>query len=130
MKNKYEEILTTQENGRKIQITRSSSYFIAKIGREGMKHYQKKAQSERCYDLDSLKRHLRQICSLHSIDYDVLENRLIKAIKPRGEGVIPTTHELIVKKGGILKKVQDTLEAWLGKKTEQASNVPKLKTRQ
>ena len=130
MKNKYEEILTTQENGRKIQITRSSSYFIVKIGREGMKHYQKKAQSERCYDLDSLKRHLRQICSLNSIDYDRLENRLIKAIKPRGEGVIPNTHEPIVQKGGILKKVQDKLEAWLGKKTEQARNVPKLKTRQ
>ena len=130
MKNKYEEILTTQENGRKIQIRRSSSYFIVKIGREGMKHYQKKAQSERCYDLDSLKRHLRQICSLNSIDYDRLENRLIKAIKPRGEGVIPNTHEPIVQKGGILKKVQDTLESWLGKKTEQARNVPKLKTRQ
>ena len=130
MKNKYEEILTIQENGRKIQITRSSSYFIVKIGREGMKHYQKKAQSERCYDLDSLKRHLRQICSLNSIDYNRLENRLIKALKPRGEGVIPTTDEPIVRKGGILKKVQDTLESWLGKKTEQARNVPKLKTRQ
>ena len=130
MKQKYEEILTAQENGRKIQITRSSSYFIVKIGRDGMKHYQKKAQSERCYDLDSLKRHLRQICSLHSIDYDRLENRLIKALKPRGEGVIPTTDEPMVQKGGILKKVQDTLESWLGKKTEQARNVPKLKTRQ
>ena len=130
MKNKYEEILTIQENRRKVQIRRSSSYFIAKIGRDGMKHYQKKVQSERCYDLDSLKRHLRQICSLNSIDYDRLENRLIKALKPRGEGVIPTTDEPMVQKGGILKKVQDTLESWLGKKTEQARNVPKLKTRQ
>ncbi len=130
MKNKYEEILIAQENGRKIQITRSSSYFIAKIGREGMKHYQKKAQSERCYDLDSLKRHLRQICSLNSIDYDRLENRLIKAIKPRVEGVIPITDEPMVLKGGILSKVQDKLEAWLGKKTEQDRNVPRLKTRQ
>ena len=130
MKNKYEEILTAQENGCKIQIKRNFSYFVIKIGREGMKHYQKKAQSERCYDLDSLKRHLRQICSLNSIDYDRLENRLIKAIKPRGEGGIPTTHEPIVQKGGILQKIQDTLESWLGKKTEQASNVPKLKTRQ
>ena len=130
MKNKYEEILTTQENGRKIQIRRSSSYFVIKIGREGMKHYQKKAQSERCYDLDSLKRHLRQICSLNSIDYNRLENQLSEAIKPRGEGSIPSTHEPIVRKGGILQKVQDKLEAWLGKKTEQARNVPKLKTRQ
>ena len=130
MKNKYEEILTAQENGRKIQIRRSSSYFIVKIGREGMKHYQKKAQSERCYDLDSLKRYLRQICSLNSIDYDRLENQLSKAIKPRGEGSIPNTHEPIVQKGGILTKVRDTLESWLGKKTEQARNVPKLKTRQ
>ena len=130
MKNKYEEILTIQENGRKIQIRRSSSYFVIKIGRDGMKNYQKKAQSERCYDLDSLKRHLRQICSLHSIDYDRLENRLIKAIKPRGEGVIPTSDEPMVQKGGILKKVQDTIGSWLGKKTEQARNVPKLKTRQ
>ena len=130
MKNKYEEILTTQENGRKIQITRNSSYFIVKIGRDGMKDYQKKAQSERFYGLDSLKEYLQQICSLNSIDYDRLENRLIKAIKPRGEGIIPTTHEPIVRKGGILKKVQDTLESWLGKKTEQARNVPKLKTRQ
>ena len=130
MKPKYEEILTAQENGCKIQIKRNFSYFVIKIGRDGMKHYQKKAQSERCHDLDSLKRHLRQICSLHSIDYDSLENRLIKAIKPRGEGVIPNTHEPIVRKGGILQKVQDKLEAWLGKKTEQARNVPKLKTRQ
>ena len=130
MKNKYEEILTTQENGRKIQITRSSSYFIVKIGRDGMKHYQKKAQSERCYDLDSLKRHLQQICSLNSIDYNRLENQLSEAIKPRGEGSIPNTHEPIVQKGGILKKVQDTIGSWLGKKTEQARNVPKLKTRQ
>ena len=130
MKNKYEEILIAQENGHKIQITRSSSYFVIKIGREGMKHYQKKAQSERCYDLDSLKRHLRQICSLNSIDYDGIENRLIQAIKPQSEGVIPTSDEPMVQKGGILKKVQDTLESWLGKKTEQARNVPKLKTRQ
>ena len=130
MKQKYEEILTAQENGRKIQIRRSSSYFVIKIGRDGMKNYQKKAQSERCYDLDSLKRHLRQICSLHSIDYDHLENQLIEAIKPRGEGGIPTIDEPMVQKGGILKKVQDTIGSWLGKKTEQARNVPKLKTRQ
>ena len=130
MKQKYEEILTAQENGRKIQITRSSSYFIVKIGRDGMKHYQKKAQSERCYDLDSLKRHLRQICSLNAIDYDRLENRLIKAIKPQGEGGIPIIDEPMVRNGGILKKIQDTFGSWLGKKTEQARNVPKLKTRQ
>ena len=101
MKNKYEEILTTHENGRKIQIRRSSSYFVVKIGRDGMKHYQKKAQSERCYDLDSLKRHLRQICSLNSIDYDGIENRLIQAIKPQSEGIIPNRDEPIVEKGGI-----------------------------
>ena len=129
MKNKYEEILTAQENGCKIQIKRNFSYFVIKIGRDGMKHYQKKAQSERCYDLDSLKKNLRQICSLNSIDYDRLENQLIEAIKPRGEGSMPSTHEPIVRKGGLLKKVQDTLESWLGKKTEQARNVPKLKTR-
>ena len=130
MKPKYEEILTIQENGRKIQIRRSSSYFVIKIGRDGMKNYQKKAQSERCYDFDSLKKNLRQICSLNSIDYERLENQLIEAIKPQGEGSIPNTLEPIVRKGGILQKVQDTLESWLGKKTEQARNVPKLKTRQ
>ena len=130
MKNKYEEILTAQENGCKIQIKRNFSYFVIKIGREGMKHYQKKAQSERCYDLDSVKRHLRQICSLHSIDYDRIENQLSKALKPQSEGDIPTSDETMEKKGGILKKMQDTLETWLGKKTEQARNVPKLKTRQ
>ena len=130
MKQKYEEILIAQENGRKIQITRSSSYFIVKIGRDGMKDYQKKAQSARFYDLDSLKGYLRQICSLHSIDFDRIENRLSKALKPQGEGVIPTSDEPMVQKGGILTIVRDTLESWLGKKTEQASNLPKLKTRQ
>ena len=110
MKNKYEEILTTQENGRKIQITRSSSYFIVKIGRDGMKHYQKKAQSERCYDLDSLKRHLRQICSLNSIDYDRLENRLIKAIKPRGEGVYQLPMNLWCEMVEYLKKYKIQLD--------------------
>ena len=119
MKQKYEEILITKENGHKIQIKRNSSYFIVKIGREGMKHYQKKAQSEKCHDLDSLKIHLRQICSLHSIDYNLLENRLIKAIKPRSEGVIPIIDEPMVRKGGILLKVQK----WFGLKTEQACDI-------
>ena len=80
-----------------------------------MKNYQKKANSERCYDHESLKSHLQQICSLHSIDYESLENRLNKAIKPLSEGDIPTTNEPIVANGGILLKVQK----WLGLKTEQ-----------
>ena len=105
MKKSYEEILTITENKRKIQIKRNSSYFIVKIGKIGMKNYQKKAQSERCYDLDSLKRHLKNICEFHSIEYSRIENQLSKTLKPQSEGIIPTTDEPIVEKSGIRKLI-------------------------
>ena len=109
MKKSYEEILTITENKRKIQIKRNSSYFIVKIGKVCMKNYQKKAKSERCYDLDSLKGYLKQICEFHSIDYRRIENQLSEALQPQSEGIIPTTDEPIVEKGGIRKFLQDIL---------------------
>ena len=69
MKKKYSDILTIIENKQKIQIRKNSSYFVVKIGKADMKHYQQKAHSAKCYDQKTLKNHLRQICSLHSINY-------------------------------------------------------------
>ena len=103
MKCPYQEVLITKENGYKIQIRKTSLYFIVKIGKEGMKNYQKKANSERCYDHESLKSHLQQICSLHSIDYDSVGNQLNKALNPSVQVNVPSTHDSMVHYGGISK---------------------------
>jgi len=130
MKRQYEEILSTTAGGYRIEVKRNSSKFAVKMAKAKMKDFDKKAPPEYFKDQQGLKDHLRQKCSLFSIDYNYIENQLNKAIKPQSEGDIPTSDETMEKKGGILKKMQDTLETWLGKKTEQARNVPKLKTRQ
>ena len=115
MKRQYEEILNTTTGGYRIEVKRNSSKFIVKMAKAEMKNFAKKAPPEYFKDQKGLKDHLRQKCSLFSIDFDRIENQLNKAIKPRSEGDIPTTDEPIVANGGILQKVQE----WLGLKTEQ-----------
>ena len=130
MKQKYEEILNTTAGGYRIEVKRNLSKFIVKIAKAAMKNFDKKAPPEYFKDQQVLKDYLRQKCSLFSINFDRIENQLNKAIKPQSEGDIPTTDEPMVQKGGILSRVRDNFKTWLAKKTEQASNTPKLKTRQ
>ena len=80
-----------------------------------MKNFDKKAEPEYFKDQQGVKEHLRQKCSLFSLDFECIENQLNKALKPRIEGDIQTSNEPIVGNGGILQKVQE----WLGLKTEQ-----------
>ena len=115
MKRQYEEILNTTTGGYRIEVKRNFSKFVVKVAKAEMKNFDKKAPPEYFKDQQGLKDHLRQKCSLFSIDFDRIENQLNKAIKPRSEGDIPTTDEPIVENGGILLKVQK----WLGLKTEQ-----------
>ena len=115
MKNKYQDILTILENKQKIQIRKNSSYFVVKIGKEDMKHFDKKAEPAYFKDQQGIKDHLRQKCSLFSLDYSRIENQLNKALKPQSGGDIPTSDEPMVENGGILQKVQK----WLSLKTEQ-----------
>ena len=88
MKEKYQDILTVIENKQKIQIRKNVSYFVVKVGKEDLNNYQKKADTEHCYDLKSLKSHLKQKCSLHSINFKQLENELNKALKPSTQAKI------------------------------------------
>ena len=106
MKNKYPDILTIIENKQKIQIRKTSSYFVVKIGKEDMKHYQKKAHSAKCFDQKTLKNHLRQICSLHSINFERLENQLNKALKPQAQVKILKFDEPMVEFGAIHRFLQ------------------------
>ena len=110
MKKPYEEILNTTTGGYRIEVKRNFSKFVVKVAKAEMKNFDKKAPPEYFKDQQGLKDHLRQKCSLFSIDFDRIENQLNKAIKPRSEGVIPTIDEPIVANGGILLKVQK----WLG----------------
>ena len=103
MKNKYPDILTIIENKQKIQIRKNSSYFVVKIGKADMKHYQQKAHSAKCYDQKTLKNHLRQICSLHSINFEQLENQLNKALKPPTQAKILEFDEPMVGYSAISK---------------------------
>ena len=123
MKRPYQEVLITKENGYKIQIRKTSLYFVVKIGKEGMKNYQKKANSERCYDHESLKSHLQQICSLHSIDYESLENRLNKALKPKRQVKVLKISDTWVGNGGIPQYLDSSISA----DTYKLLNTPKLK---
>ena len=115
MKPKYKEILNITTGGYRIEVKRNSSKFAVKMAKAKMKDFDKKAPPEYFKDQQGLKDHLRQKCSLFSIDYNYIENQLNKAIKPQSEGDIPTTDEPMVANGGILQKVQE----WLGLKTEQ-----------
>ena len=101
MKKKYKEILNTTAGGYRIEVKRNSSTFVVKVAKAGMKNFDKKVPPEYFKDQQGLKNHLRQKCSLYSIDFDRIENQLNKALKPRSEGDIPTTDEPRVKKGGI-----------------------------
>ena len=115
MKQKYEEILNTTASGYRIEVKRNLSKFIVKIAKAAMKNFDKKAPPAYFKDKQGVKDHLRQKCSLFSINFDRIENQLNKAFKPQGEGDMPTTDEPVVANGGILQKVQ----GWLGLKTEQ-----------
>ena len=115
MKQRYEEILNTKTGGYRIEVKRNSYTFIVKVGKAVMNNFDKKAPPEYFKDQQGVTDHLRQKCSLFSIDYNRIENQLNKALKSQSEGDIPTTDEPMVKKGGILQKVQE----WLGLKTEQ-----------
>ena len=115
MKKQYDEILNTTTGGYRIEVKRNSSKFVVKVGKAGMKHFDKKAEPAYFKDQQGIKDHLRQKCSLFSIDYNHIDNQLNKALKPQSEGDIPTTDEPMVANGGILLKVQ----RWLGLETEQ-----------
>ena len=120
MKRQYEEILNTTTGGYRIEVKRNSSKFIVKVAKAEMKNFAKKAPPAYFKDKQGVKDHLRQKCSLFLINFDRIENQLNKALKPQGEGDIPTTDEPVVANGGILQKVQE----WLGLKTEQVCNIP------
>ena len=115
MKPRYEKILNTTTGGYRIEVKRNFSKFIVKVGKVEMKDFDKKAEPAYFKDQQGLKDHLRQKCSLFSLDFHPIENQLNKALKPQSEGDIPTTDEPMVANGGILKKVQE----WFGLKTEQ-----------
>ena len=115
MKKQYDEILNTTTGGYRIEVKRNSSKFVVKVGKAGMKHFDKKAEPAYFKDQQGIKAYLRQKCSLFSLDYKCLENQLNKALKPQSEGDVPTSDEPMVGNGGILQKVQK----WLGLKTEQ-----------
>ena len=119
MKQRYEEILNTKTGGYRIEVKRNSSKFIVKVAKAEMKNFDKKAPPEYFKDQQGLKDHLRQKCSLFSIDFNRSENQLNKAFKSQSEGDVPSTDEPIVANGGILLKVQE----WLGLKTEQVCNM-------
>ena len=115
MKPKYDEILNTTTDGYRIEVKRNSSNFIVKVGKVDMQNFDKKAEPVYFKDQQGLKDHLRQKCSLFSLDYNRIENQLNKALKPQSGGDIPTSDEPMVENGGILQKIQK----WLGLKTEQ-----------
>ena len=123
MKHPYQDVLITKENGYKIQIRRNSLYFVVKIGKVDMKNFQKKAHSENCNDQESLKKHLQQICSLNSIDYVSLENRLNKALKHKKQVKVLKLTDTWVENGGI----PDYLASNISADTYKLLNTPKLK---
>ena len=120
MKNQYEKILNTTTGGYRIEVKRNFSKFVVKVAKAEMKNFDKKAPPEYFKDQQGVKEHLRQKCSLFSLDFECIENQLNKAFKSQSEGDVPSTDEPIVANGGILLKVQK----WLGLKTEQACNMP------
>ena len=123
MKHPYQDVLITKENGYKIQIRKNSLYFVVKIGKVDMKNFQKKAHSENCNDQESLKKHLQQICSLNSIDYVSLENRLNKALKPKKQVKVLKLTDTWVGNGGIHQYMESSISA----EAYKLLNTPKLK---
>ena len=124
MKKRYKNILNVKENGYRIQIRKNARYFVVKIGKVKMKDFQKKAQSKHCDDQESLKSHLQQICSFNSIDYEGLENKLNKALKPSRQVKVLSLKDTGVEYGEILQYLQPRI--W--EDTEKMlKNSPKLK---
>ena len=115
MKRQYEEILSTTAGGYRIEVKRNSSKFIVKVAKAEMKNFDKKAPPEYFKDQQGVKDHIRQKCSLFSLDFECIKNQLNKALKTQSGGDVPTSNEPMVANGGILLKVQK----WLGLKTEQ-----------
>ena len=115
MKKPYDKILNITTGGYRIEVKRNSSEFVVKAAKIKMKDFDKKAAPAYFNDQQGVKDHLRQKCSLFSIDFNRIENQLNKALKLQSEGDIPTTDEPMVANGGIIQKVQE----WLGLKTEQ-----------
>ena len=91
MKKKYDRVIEVIDNGWKVQVNRNSLYYIVKIGKEAMNHYDKKAKTSRCHDIDNLYSHLYRVCSFYAIDYNELKNKLNKAIKLINVGNVSTT---------------------------------------
>ena len=83
MKQKYEEILNTKIGGYRIEVKRNASKFIVKVGKVDMKNFDKKAEPAYFIEEQGLKDHLRQKCSLFSLDFNRIENQLNKALKPQ-----------------------------------------------
>ena len=124
LKKRYKDILNVKENGYRIQIRKNASYFVVKIGKEDMNNFQKKAQSKHCDDQESLKSHLQQICSFNSIDYEGLENKLNKALKPSKQVKVLSLKDTGVGNGEIHQYIQSRF--W--EDTEKLlKNTPKLK---
>ena len=115
MKKQYDEIINTTTGGYWFEVKRNSSKFIVKVGKAGMKHFDKKAEPAYFKDQQGIKTYLRQKCSLFSLDYKRLENQLNNALITQSGGDVPTSNEPMVANGGILLKVQ----RWLGLETEQ-----------
>ena len=89
-----------------------------------MKDFQKKAQSKHCDDQESLKSHLQQICSFNSIEYEGLENKLNKALKPSRQVKVLSLKDTGVEYGEILQYLQPRI--W--EDTDKLlKNTPKLK---
>ena len=105
MKRQYEEILNTTTGGYRIEVKRNSSKFVVKAAKIKMKDFDKKAAPAYFNDQQGVKDHLRQKCSLFSIDYNRIENQLNKAMKLEGEGDVLIVNESKVEKGGILSKI-------------------------
>ena len=124
LKKRYKNILNVKENGYRIQIRKNASYFVVKIGKEDMNNFQKKAQSKHCDDQESLKSHLQQICSFNSIEYEGLENKLNKALKPSKQVKVLSLKDIGVGNGEIHQYIQSRF--W--EDTEKMlKNTPKLK---
>ena len=124
MKKRYKNILNVKENGYRIQIRKNLSYFIVKVGKEDMNNFQKKAQSKHCDDQESLKRHLQQICSFNSIEYEGLENKLNKALKPSKQVKVLSLKDTRVGNGEIHQYIQPSI--WQ-ETTKLLKHTPKLK---
>ena len=124
LKKRYKNILNVKENGYRIQIRKNARYFVVKIGKVKMKDFQKKAQSKHCDDQESLKRHLQQICSFNSIEYEGLENKLNKALKPSKQVKVLSLKDTWVGNG----EIHQYLQSRIGIDTEKMlKNTPKLK---